>query len=196
MKHFLIYIGSIILCATLTACKHRYVIELTEQYSNQEIINIIADYKPYFSVYEVGDSVVFMREDSTIDVYYVSDRTECWRQDKDTTIMSMGIDIYLQQNKRYIHTQLTVDRYGGLNTFAHIYNELDATDRIPQDWIAREKDDIIIYNNAYDKDLRCVLRRNVGLVYVQDGKHHTWTTILPAEGLSAQNKQPISVISR
>ncbi len=143
-------------------------------------------YKSYFYPHEMGDSIVFLREDSTIDVYFVDNGTKSWiyyDHGTDTTIMSTGIQIYLQNNKQHIHVYMLIDRYGKITRDVSIYNKLKTWEGYISDFPTKEDD--IIATNAFDGSM-CVLRRNVGIVYVQDDKRHTWTTIIPTD--SGKNK--------
>lgn len=180
MRHLVFCIG---LCITLSACSwfHAESVQALHKYTNQQLLDSLEVYKSYFYPHEIGDSIVFLREDSTIDVYFVDNGTRSgisYYNSTDTTIMSTGIQIYLQQNEQYIHVFMLIERSGEITRDVSIHNKLKTWEGNILDFQTKEDD--IIATNAYH-DYWCVLRRNVGIVYVQDDKRHTWTTILPAK---------------
>ncbi len=73
---------------------------------------------------------------------------------------------------------MLIDRYGKITRDVSIYNKLKTWEGYISDFPTREDD--IIATNAFDGSV-CVLRRNVGIVYVQDDKRHTWTTVIPTD---------------
>ncbi len=180
MKHLLF---DLVLCMTLMSCSwfHGETLPALYIYTNQQMLDSLEVYKSYFYPHEIGDSIVFLREDSTIDVYFVDKETRSWvsyYNDTDTTIMSAGIQIYLQQNEQNICVYMLIERSGEITRDVSVYNKLETWEGNILDFQTKEDD--IIATNAYH-DSWCVLRRNVGIVYVQDDKRHTWTTILPAK---------------
>ncbi len=182
MKHFLFCLA---LCTTFAACSwfHAESVPALHKYTNQQLLDSLEMYKSYFYPHEKGDSIVFLREDSTIDVYFVDNGTKSWityYNDTDTTIMSTGIQMYLQQDEQYIHVFMLIERSGKTTRDVFIRNKMKNWEGKMSDFQTKEDD--IVVTNAFN-DSWGVLRRNVGIVYVQDDKRHTWTTILPQDSI-------------
>lgn len=179
MKHLLFCSA---LCATFVACSwfHGETISPTFKYANREMLDSLEVYKSYFYPHEIGDSIVFLREDSTTDIYYV-DKTHTgpwisYDKNVDTMIMSAGIHIYLQHDEEYIRSGITIERSGLISKRIFVYNNMETWNGVVPDFPI-EKDDVVA--TGFLNDSKSVFRRNTGIVHVQDDKRHTWTTILP-----------------
>lgn len=180
MKRVILYF---LLCITLASCSPTLevpVIAIWDSvplYNNQAIIDSLEKYKPYYLTYKAGDSIAFLREDNTIDTYCVTQAGMSIYYDttiNSDTIKTAGIAFCLEQEKQHIDIYMYIGRYETMYQSLFIYNKLNTWKGTLPDFTLTDTDIIISGEGSW-----CVLRRNVGIVYVQDYKRHTWTTIFP-----------------
>lgn len=173
------------LCAFLAGCQypfqHTVMVEID---CDQDILDSLDKYSHYYGLYEIGDTISFLREDSTIEVYYVEEGTCLWKDSNNSpigSIQSAGFDIMLRPTDKSVHqstyimSYVTIECPQSSKNRVHISNKLTVGENPLPEFLV-EEGDIVATSNWHD--FRCVLRRDVGIVYVQDDKNHSWTTIL------------------
>ena len=179
-----------ILCIVLASCSGisepplTTVADFIPRYTNQAMLDTMEKYKPYFLAYEAGDSISFSRENGTIDTYYVTQAAtwiHCDTTIDNDTIKTAGIQLRLRQYKHSVDINVSIGRYESLHKSLFIYNNFSTwKGTLPA--FSPTDDDIIITDRGLGS--WCVLRRDVGIVYIQDAPHHrTWTTILPKDSI-------------